>query len=75
VKAEKETAPEADGGASGNAEQRPAFRPLKAMHHLPRGRKAWNPPFMKEWWFWPACIAGLVLLNLLARLAHFLLGG
>ncbi|WP_028587691.1 hypothetical protein [Desulfocurvus vexinensis] len=49
-------------------------RPIKALHHLPRGRNAWNPPFMKKWWFWPACIGGLVLLNMLASLVHRLLG-
>ncbi len=55
--------------------QNPAFRPFKAMHHLPRGKYAWNPPFMKKWWFWPACIGGLVALKILASLVHGLLEG
>lgn len=50
-------------------------RPFKALHHLPRGKNAWNPPFMKEWWFWPACIAGLVLLKILVSLVYRLLEG
>ena len=35
----------------------------KPLHNLPRG-KAWNPPILDTWWFWPACIAGLFALNL-----------
>jgi hypothetical protein len=35
----------------------------KPLHHLPRG-KAWNPPILKKWWFWPASLAGLFALNL-----------
>ncbi len=35
------------------------YRPL---HHLPRG-KAWNPPILKKWWFWPASLVFLFLLN------------
>lgn len=50
------------------------FRPFKALHHLPRGKNAWNPSFMKKWWFWPACIGGLVLLKILASLVHSLVG-
>lgn len=68
----KSTAPSPPGK---NAAQNQAHRPFKALHHLPRGKNAWNPPFMKEWWFWPACIAGLVLLKILASLVYRLLEG
>lgn len=61
--------PAQQGGEAG------AFKPMKAMHHLPRGKNAWNPAFMKKWWFWPACIGGLALLNAIAALVHHLLGG
>jgi hypothetical protein len=39
----------------------------KPLHHLPRG-KAWNPPILKKWWFWPASIAALVALNMAVSL-------
>jgi hypothetical protein len=53
---------------------RSAPKPIRALHHLPRGRNAWNPPFMKKWWFWPACIGALAALNGLASLMYGLLG-
>ncbi|GFM37040.1 hypothetical protein [Desulfovibrio psychrotolerans] len=43
-----------------------SFVPFKALHHLPRGKNTWNPAILKEWWFWPACVAGLAALNFVA---------
>jgi hypothetical protein len=39
----------------------------KPMHHLPRG-KAWNPKILNKWWFWPASIGALIVLNLAVTL-------
>jgi len=39
----------------------------KPLHNLPRG-KAWNPPILKKWWFWPASIGALIALNLAVTL-------
>lgn len=45
----------------------------KPLHHLPRG-KAWNPPILKKWWFWPASVGALIALNLAVTLWSRLFG-
>lgn len=50
------------------------FVPFKALHHLPRGKNAWNPAILKKWWFWPASVLGLILLNVLCSFIRTLLG-
>lgn len=50
-------------GGSRRSPQTPGNTGYRPLHHLPRG-KAWNPPILKKWWFWPASLAGLFALNL-----------
>jgi len=59
------TKAEEEGDRPGTPPAEP-FVPFKALHHLPRGKNTWNPSVLKEWWFWPACVAGLAVLNLVA---------
>ena len=53
----------------------PEFVPFKALYHLPRGKNAWNPTILKKWWFWPASVLGLILLNVLCSLVRTFLDG
>jgi len=34
----------------------------KPLHNLPRGKNAWDPKFIKVWWFWPASVIFIVIL-------------
>jgi len=51
----------------------PRHEDPKPLHHLPRG-KAWNPPILKKWWFWPASVGALIALNLAVTLWTRLFG-
>lgn len=61
----EQTTPEKQGGSY--------YRAQKPLHHLPRGKNTWNPKIIKTWWFWPASVAILVLLNYLYPLLWDLL--
>jgi hypothetical protein len=41
----------------------PLYQMLKPLHQLPVGKNAWNPQFIRKWWFWPASAAVLVILS------------
>jgi hypothetical protein len=43
----------------------PLYQILKPLHQLPIGKNAWNPQFIRRWWFWPASAAVLVILSYL----------
>ncbi len=43
----------------------PLYQMLKPLHQLPIGKNAWNPQFIRRWWFWPASAAVLVILSYL----------
>jgi hypothetical protein len=49
------------------------YKAQKPLHHLPRGKNTWNPQIIKTWWFWPASVVILVLLNYLYPLLWDLL--
>lgn len=46
---------------------KPRYDQSKPLHNLPRG-KAWNPPILSKWWFWPAAIGAIIALNLAVTL-------
>ncbi len=35
---------------------------LKPLHNLPVGKNAWNPKFIRQWWFWPVSALFLTIL-------------
>jgi hypothetical protein len=35
---------------------------LKPLHNLPVGKNAWNPQFIRQWWFWPVSAIFLIIL-------------
>ncbi len=35
---------------------------LKPLHNLPVGKNAWNPQFIRQWWFWPVSALFLIIL-------------
>jgi hypothetical protein len=43
----------------------PLYQILRPLHQLPIGKNAWNPQFIRRWWFWPASAAILVILSYL----------
>lgn len=59
---------EESGTPPPDSAQPETFRPHRSLHNLPRGKNTWNPAILKKWWFWPACLAGLVALHQLRRL-------
>jgi hypothetical protein len=50
---------------SNSAAPDPLYQMLKPLHQLPIGKNAWNPQFIRRWWFWPASAAVLVILSYL----------
>ncbi len=45
-----------------NLQSEALYQFLKPLHNLPVGKNAWNPKFIRHWWFWPVSALFLIIL-------------